>query len=185
MGIVAAAAATVLGLAGVPVARADVEEIDCGALEHIKVGDTAAFMKCEAGAQRGRDAEGSGRPTGSTIEVGTGFDLTAGAIFVLVWAEAAHHTSFGAISLREFADSMFTDIRDWNLAGRNGSFETAALDGRLRDKPDYKSCAVFLHQFKPTGIVAGYGGYAGGFLCSLKDDLNMEKARVFLENVTY
>lgn len=177
--------ATVLGLAGAPAARAEVEEIDCTALEHIKVGGTAMLMQCKSGLHRGRDSEGSGRPTGSALEMGSGFDITASAMFMVVRGESSHFSSFEAASLREFADNVFSDVRDWESTGREGSFDTAAVEARLGDSPEYHSCAVFLHQFGPSRGGAGYGNFFGGFLCGLKGELDPAKTKVFLKNVTY
>jgi hypothetical protein len=179
------AAAFVVGSGTAPVLGEDLDDVECSSLEHIKVAGTAALASCRSGAHRGRDTGGSGRPTTSTIEVAQGLDLTNRALFVLVRAESSHFSAFEITSLREFADSLFADVRNWEDTGREGSFETAALEGKLGDQPEYSSCAVFLHQFGGSLGAGGYDSFFGGFLCGIGGNLAADATGRFLENVSY
>ena len=179
-------ALAVLGLPGA--AAAEVIDVDCGSLEHIRIAAPESYDEtyCMAGSL-------SGLVTGESVGVAGGpLELIVAvnrATFVVVRFDGSnHHTFMRLPSVQQHVESAIPvyDPRDWGEERRHERFAIADFRAKVTEGSPHLSCVGFLARLRPAANAPGYREAVSGAYCAM-DTLTPTEAEVaaFLDGIEF
>lgn len=149
--------------------RADVADVDCGALPRIGVAELDRYDErfCMAGSQGGLSTGESRRPVGGDIELLVAYNR---ATFVAVQLFTTNFRTYLELDdVSEYVGGVFSgwEPRNWGAERRHDRFVLVDMEARLSEGAPYLPCVAFLARMKPIGQAPGYRESLTGMYCAM------------------